>query len=355
MTTRHGLSYRIELHPSPGPLAAPKQGQSIMSVQTEPHVQTAGLAVVTAEIGRPRLSRLGLNRLGRFFIGLQVAAVLANVLLYSAAGLSIDWRTAGINAVQTSVLLGVWLNFLITPGKPREWFVAEVVFIIFTMVLLTNLMSPLQYGAIALGFPYVDRWLAAADAALGVHVATLAMWTEAHPIVARIMTLAYSSLLPQWFVAVLSLAVLRERERLWELAFHFHVCLVITVATLIVAPAVCPPAYYHFQPTIDMTHVIDQIQALHTGTMKMVRFDDLEGLVSVPSFHVAGALLATWAFRGRPRIFVPFALVNVVLIAATFMTGVHYLVDVVASVPLFAGSVVAWHRWGRGCLDSGTR
>src|SRR5687768_14579273 len=205
---------------------------------------------------RPHASELGVNPLGWFFIGVQAVALAADVLVFSATGLSINWATAAIAALQTLVLLGIWLNFYFAPGKPREWFLAEVVFVIFLMVLLTNLMSPMQYGAIALQFPFIDSWLASADAALGVHVPTLVGWTTEHPIVAQFLALTYFSLLPQLFFAVIALAVLRERELLWELAFHFHLCLVVTVGALVVWPAICAPAYYHFRPTIDITREI---------------------------------------------------------------------------------------------------
>jgi membrane-associated phospholipid phosphatase len=95
-----------------------------------------------------------------------------------------------------------------------------------------------------------------------------------------------------------------------------------------------------------MSRVILQIQQLHEGTMKTVRFDELEGLVSFPSFHAAGGLIVTWAFRHRRRFLVPLALLNLALIASTFMSGVHYVIDVIASVPLFAFSVFAYARWG---------
>jgi membrane-associated phospholipid phosphatase len=42
---------------------------------------------------------------------------------------------------------------------------------------------------------------------------------------------------------------------------------------------------------------------------------------------------------------------NVVLIASTFVTGVHYVIDVIASVPLFVGSVVIYHRYCARWLD----
>jgi membrane-associated phospholipid phosphatase len=198
--------------------------------------------------------------------------------------------------------------------------------------------------------PYADPWLAAADARMGVHVPTLAAWTRAHPATSQLATIVYATFLPQLVLTVFALAALRERERLWEFAFHFHVCLVVTIAALAVYPAVCPSAYYGFASTIDMTRAIRQIKALHEGTMTVVRFDDLEGLVSFPSFHVAGAILVTWAFRRRRRILIPLIVLNIGLVISTVITGVHYLVDVLASVPLFAGSVAAYRWWGRPLL-----
>ena len=35
------------------------------------------------------------------------------------------------------------------------------------------------------------------------------------------------------------------------------------------------------------------------------------------------------------------------LIASTVLTGVHFAVDVVAAMVLFAGSVLLWRAWGR--------
>ena len=82
----------------------------------------------------------------------------------------------------------------------------------------------------------------------------------------------------------------------------------------------------------------------------MVRFDQIEGLVSFPSFHVAGALIATWAVRHRRGLFITFALLNAALIASTVLCGVHYAVDVVAAVPLFACSVFVYRRWASRLL-----
>jgi membrane-associated phospholipid phosphatase len=84
--------------------------------------------------------------------------------------------------------------------------------------------------------------------------------------------------------------------------------------------------------------------------MTVVRFDDLDGLVSFPSFHVMGAILVTWAFRRRGWILIPLMMLNTGLVISTVITGEHYVVDVLATIPLFAASLAAYRWWGRPLL-----
>jgi hypothetical protein len=313
-----------------------------------------GSAFPASSISRPRpaLARLGLNPLGQRLVALNATVLVVGGLIFSGRGLTVEWSTVWFGALLLSVILIAWLNFYFVPGPRKEWFVAEVLFVALVMVLLTNVIAPLQYGAVAIGSPYADPWLAAADARMGVYVPSLAAWTRAHPATSLLATLTYFTFLPQLVLTVFALAALRERERLWEFAFHFHVCLIVTIAALAIWPAVCAPAYYGFTSTIDTTRAIRQIKGLHEGTMTVVRFDDLEGLVSFPSFHVAGAILVTWAFRRRRRILIPLIVLNIGLVISTFITGEHYLVDVLASVPLFAFSLAAYRWWGRPLLTA---
>ena len=75
-------------------------------------------------------------------------------------------------------------------------------------------------------------------------------------------------------------------------------------------------------------------------------------MISFPSFHVAGALMVTWAFRRRPGWLAVLTALNTALVASTVLTGAHYGVDVVATVALFAVSILLWRRWGRRGLSS---
>src|SRR6185295_19739102 len=118
---------------------------------------------------RPSLAELGLNPLGQRLVACNVVALVVGILFFSSTGLAIDWSTAWLGPVLLAAILIVWLNFYFVPGSLRERFVAEALFVTFLMVLLTNVLVPMQYGALAMGAPYADPWLAAADAAMGVH------------------------------------------------------------------------------------------------------------------------------------------------------------------------------------------
>ncbi len=303
---------------------------------------------------RPSLAGIGFNPLGRRLVGCNAIALSGGVFFFSASGrgLTIDWSTAWLAILPLAALLIAWLNFYVAPGSARERLVAELLLLTFLMLLLTNVLVPLQYGALAMGRPYADPWLAAADARMGVHVPTLVAWTSAHPLVSRLAAFTYFTFAPQLLLTVFALAALRERERLWEFAFHFHFCLTVTIAALAIWPSMCAAPYYGFTPTIDYARAITQITGFHDGSLTMIRFDDLEGLVSFPSFHVAGAMLVTWAFRHRRRIVIPLMLFNTGLAISTVITGEHYAVDVLAAVPLVAGSLAAYRWWGRRLLSA---
>jgi hypothetical protein len=277
-----------------------------------------------------------------FAIQLCLAAALAP--WYSVFGLQIEWRTAWVLPVAYLALGAAWWYSRRRYAEhPRKFIFADVVLATLLLLLLTNIASPAQYLAVALRRPLIDDWLIRADAALGVDVSALAAWTRAHSTISLVLSACYASLLPQ-FLMPLILIGLRDRDRagLWEYVFHFQFCLVITIAALALFPAECPYTHMGFMSTIDQSRVVRQIAALRQGTFHHIDFGDLDGLVSMPSFHAAGAMMVTWAFRRRRGLFWTLAAVNTGLIAATFMSGVHYFVDILGAVALFAASVAAF-------------
>jgi len=190
---------------------------------------------------------------------------------------------------------------------------------------------------------------------LGVHVPALTGWTRQHPWMNMVLTSSYATPLWQFAVAVPVLGIfLKDRRALWEYVANFHFCAIVTVAALALIPAECAFQHYGFTSTIDQARFIGHFNGFRGGSLTLIRFTDIEGLISMPSFHVAGALAVTWAFRRHPWLLAPCVLLNSLLVAATFMTGAHYFIDVLLTIPLFALSAAICSRWVNRCSFPGT-
>jgi hypothetical protein len=311
----------------------------------------SSLIAASTQPSRATTVWLALNPVARRAIALQAGVLVLTAPLYPLLGISIRWPTGLPQGLVLSLLLGVWLAYVLRPSKRQKVRFADAVLAMFLLALFTNIAGAAQYPAVALGFPQVEQWLAASDAALGIHVPTLTAWTGSHPIFARVLIISYFSLLPQFALPILAFGTFyRDRKGLWEYIFHFHFCLAVTLLGVALLPADVPKSYYGFESLMDQTRFIDHFTALRSGTFTELRLNDYEGMISFPSFHVAGGLMVTWAFRGHRPWFAALAVLNTLLIASTLLTGVHYAIDVVAAVVLFAGSVLLWRAWGRNGL-----
>jgi hypothetical protein len=330
----------------PGLVAAPMPPVASDSSVLASPARDAGAGAV------PSAAELGLNRLSLRLIALQVVVLAVSVPLYPLLGLSISWPTVPPFAICLTAIGAAWLYHAWMPGRPNEWIVAEAISVTFLLVSLTVVVAPAQYAAIALKRPLIDPWLAAADAVMGVHVPTLAAWTLKHRVFSWILTLAYVTLPLQLILPVFVLGMMkRNREALWEYCFHFHFCLIVTLVSLALFPAVCAFNYYGFTPTLDEARFTAQFIGLREGTFTVIRFNDLEGLISMPSFHTAAGLMVTWCFRQHRNWTAMLAILNVLMIAATFMSGAHYFVDVLATLILFLVSVLIYRRWGESFVS----
>jgi membrane-associated phospholipid phosphatase len=278
---------------------------------------------------------------------LQALVLLFNVVSFRAAGLQLVAPEVPAALTALAVLVGLWGYFFACPGRAAtEWVLGETFLAITLFLTLGALLGPAQYGGAALNRPYVDGWLAAADAAMGINVGDLAAWTGQYPWLVTALTRAYYTLLPQFFLPFVLLGfVFRDRRALWEYVALLHAAAFVTVVCFALWPAACPPQFYGFDPVgIDQSRVFRHLAGLRSGTMTTITMGDLDGLVSAPSFHVLGAMCVTWAFRRRPWIVAALLAVNIPLAVATVVTGVHYAVDVVAAFVLFPCTVWIYRR-----------
>jgi len=296
---------------------------------------------------RPAARALGFHPVLAGLLALQALVLLFNVLSFRWAGLHFVAEGGGAAIAGLAFILALWAYFVAYPGRnPKEWVIGETFLAVALFLLLGALLGPAQYGGAALNRPYVDSALAAADAAMGVNVSALAEWTRHYPLLVTVLVRSYFTLLPQFFLPFVVLGfICRDRRALWEYVALMHLAAFVTVVCFALWPAACAPQFYGFDPVgIDQSRVFRHLAGLRGGTMTTVVVGDLDGLVSAPSFHVLGAMCVTWAFRRRSWCLVPLLVVDLLLAAATVMTGVHYAVDVVAAFAIFPCLVWLYRR-----------
>jgi hypothetical protein len=293
------------------------------------------------------LPYLGFHRLSAFFAVLQAALLCITTAALLYTGLSLEWRDlVSPRSAAVVSMWGVWLLHVVIPGRrPREWVIAETFLVVALLTTFSNIGSPLQYGLIAFRAPLADPWLASADALLGINVPTLVSWTAAQPGLAPVLKAVYGSLLAQFLLPPLILGIwYRDRQALWEYAWHFQVSLVAALIGLALFPAACAFSYYGFDSLLDQTRFITQFEAVRSGAVSVVPLNDMEGMITFPSFHVAGGLLITWSFRRYPMWGVALGVINVLMIVSTVLTGAHYVIDVIAALVVFGCSVWLWRH-----------
>jgi hypothetical protein len=275
---------------------------------------------------------------------MQIAGLLATVPFYGDHNLHVDWRSFGVGACGVALVAALAAA---TWGQRERDGVCSSALALAIILTAGFVFGPAQYLAVALRRPLVDGSLAAADAALGISVPAVTMWTAQHPALVAVLTVAYNSLLVQFGLTILLVgAVGRDFEKLWEYIWHFHFCLVVTISCLALWPAACVFSHSGVPSLLPQQRFVEQFTALRAGTFHLIRFTEIEGLISFPSFHVAGGLMVTWAMRGRRAVW-PVGALNVAMIASTVFLGAHYFIDIIATAAMFGVSVAAYWALGR--------
>lgn len=212
------------------------------------------------------------------------------------------------------------------------------------VTLFTACYSVLMYACGALNRPLIDDALMRFDAACGVHLPSIVEWAAARPHLQRGLQWAYNSLLLQTPLVIIVLGFAGDARRLSRFVRQFMLATLVCAAVFAVAPAAGPFAAYGYAPNATQARYLAHLYELREGARTLVTWRGAEGLITFPSFHTTWALLLAWAFRGRPAWFIPGAVVNAAVIAATLTTGWHYFADVAGGIVLGAG-VIGWTEW----------
>lgn len=214
---------------------------------------------------------------------------------------------------------------------------------IFLLSAFTAAAGVLQYLVIALNPPVVDARLAAWDALIGFDWVYAFLWVRGNPLVNVILKLAYASLLLQ-FIAIPWLLGLSGQERHLR---EFVTCIMLSSLLLLLISAGFPAhsafAYYGLGSEAEL-QTVSHFDLLRSGAMRVIDIDDIQGLISIPSYHAALAVILTYVLRPYRLLFMLAVIVNTVMILSTPTEGGHYLVDTVAGLGLALLTIAVTRR-----------
>ena len=303
-----------------------------------------------ARLPVPSWRDVGWQRISQTCLGIQIVLFAASLLLYRVTGIEVQWSSGLDFVALIGAFLVAWIVIAALGSRrvPMQR-AAEALAAATLFLLLLQITAPIQYGALALGRPFIDAWLDQTDRRLGIDVLQVTAWTAHYPWLVSTLNWTYNTLPIQLVIPLIVLPVAGDRRALWEYLWHLHVSLVVALICLALWPALCPFTYRHYEPLVSpvlLEHLTTQIREVHAGRFRVIVAQDMQGLISFPSFHVAAALAVTWALRRqRVSIWLPIALINVGLVLATVLLGIHYATDLLGTAVLLAASLVIYRRW----------
>jgi membrane-associated phospholipid phosphatase len=191
--------------------------------------------------------------------------------------------------------------------------------------------------AMSASIPYQDALLRSWDLALGLDWLTYLEWVHSHPFLVNIYKIFYFSLSDIAIATMLFLFLTRQKYQLVQFTHVFWISSFICTTIGTFFPAVGASAHLvsdlakyplfidnmglAFLPTLESLR--DMSQAV------VIEPDRMNGIVSFPSFHTAGAIAIACALN-RSKLRLLGWCYAVVVIASTPIYGAHYFADLIA-------------------------
>lgn len=236
----------------------------------------------------------------------------------------------------------LWLGGVLVKrvGHPRIGGACEAIGLLylsgFVFLLLITTIT-------ALAAPFADRMLIESDRVIGFDWRRVAAAIEPHQRALSYLTAAYRSFAWQPALVLALLFAQSRSDRAWRFVLAWIGALAIATAIYPFVPAEGPMRFYHVAQARFPGLLGDSawrfgpiIQAVRDGGVRHLTASSMTGLVSFPSFHVAGAALLAWAAWPIRLLGVPLVALNVVMAVAAILCGPHYLVDAIAGLAIAA-------------------
>lgn len=121
----------------------------------------------------------------------------------------------------------------------------------------------------------------------------------------------------------------------------WSLCLLLTILSFPFFPAIAAFNYYGVDPALmpgetawASWHLRDIMEGLRSGANTTLGADELTGIITMPSFHAASAILLIYAFWSFQLLRWPFIVLNVIMFFSAVPVGGHYFVDTLGGLLL---------------------
>lgn len=209
-------------------------------------------------------------------------------------------------------------------------------------------MVTANYIAMSFNMPLTDDFLSRADAALGFDWDRFIAFVDARPFLAEAFKQAYQSFLIQIMAAPVLLLLMGYHRRAHAFMISFSLLTLLAAFIAVWFPAYGTYAYYGYVDgqlaNIDTYfgfEFINHFEAVRNNETFHVSSEAMSGILTFPSVHAGVAYLLIWATWSNVWLRYPFLLINVTMALSAVVNANHYLVDIIASIPLAAVCVMA--------------
>ena len=265
----------------------------------------------------------------------DIAPILALVFLVI---LEVGWcflsgyKFAGFSLALSAVVMMGAISFVYArTGRSRAF--AQMAYFAALWIAFTVLGSIFTYLMASLRFPLLDDYFVKSDAAIGFNWLRWYRFLAEYQFVNFILGIAYGSPVLQLVVSIFYFSHTGQRERNTELWWIALISLVLTGVLSGIFPAL--GAFQYFKEDLSRAIHLPHLLALRDGSVKIFSLQEMQGIITFPSYHTVIAILFPYAYRGKGVLFFLFSMLNILMLLSTPTFGGHYLLDMVS------GAVVA--------------
>lgn len=302
-----------------------------------PKPQTFGAVAPDTQAGQARMQDWAARAIGQPLAWLMVGALALTDLLWSmCVHLSIGgWGMAALAVAVLAALAALY--------RSRSPVIADTAEMAALWVAFSAAGCVLTYLGTTPAAPLQDAVLARLDRAMGFDWLAWRDWTLAWPLLGKVLTWVYASLLVQIAASCLILPALGKTARAVELLLLAVMTILLTTLIAAFFPVLGPFATF----SVESATYLPDLLALRSGAGWHFDLPAMEGIVQMPSFHTILAVLFTYAYRGTGMIGWTAGGLNALMLFSIPQVGGHYLMDMIVGAGI-AGLCILLSRRGTG-------